>query len=87
MRAFERLRRPAAASTFRCMTIGRAFVGCAIIGCGLAGCEKNTSDAPAALEPCKAIGQRCEYAPGKLGACVLRDGCQGDDCFVCQSQH
>ena len=56
-------------------------------GCVLVGCEKTSSDAPAALEPCKEVGQRCEYAPGKLGACVLRDGCQGDHCFVCQSQH
>jgi hypothetical protein len=36
---------------------------------------------------CTAFGQRCEYAPGKLGACVKRDDCTGNDCFVCQSQH
>jgi hypothetical protein len=56
-------------------------------GLGAGGCQKTSSDAPAALAPCKEVGQRCEYAPGKLGACVVRDGCQGDDCFVCQSQH
>jgi hypothetical protein len=51
------------------------------------GCEKTKHEAPAQLEPCREVGQRCEFAPGKLGACVLRDGCRGDACFVCQSQH
>jgi hypothetical protein len=59
----------------------------ALIGGAHVGCEKTSHDAPAALEPCKEVGQRCEYAPGKLGACVLRDGCRGASCFVCQSQH
>lgn len=67
-------------------TVGYLVLASAVTGCVL-GCEKTASDAPAALEPCKEVGQRCEYAPGKLGACVLRDGCQGDRCFVCQSQH
>jgi len=75
---FARQRRHAAAL---------GLFGGALAGGALVGCEKTSSDAPAALEPCKEVGQRCEYAPGKLGACVLRDGCQGDRCFVCQSQH
>lgn len=54
----------------------------------MAACPEHAStDTPAALSPCKEVGQRCEYAPGKLGTCVVRDDCQGDDCFVCQSQH
>jgi hypothetical protein len=36
---------------------------------------------------CTEFGQQCEFAPGKLGACVVRDGCTGDDCLLCQSQH
>jgi hypothetical protein len=40
-----------------------------------------------AKAPCKEVGQRCEFAPGKLGSCVLVDGCRGPSCFVCQSQH
>ena len=65
------------------------LAGASIVACGVlaSGCEKASSDAPAALAPCKEVGQRCEYAPGKLGSCVLRDGCRGDACFVCQSQH
>jgi hypothetical protein len=47
--------------------------------------------APAKKEPlpttCKSIGQNCEFSPGKLGTCVLRDECTGNDCYVCQSQH
>ena len=51
------------------------------------GCEKTRHEAPPSPAPCREVGQRCEFAPGKLGACVVRDGCRGDDCFVCQSQH
>jgi hypothetical protein len=48
----------------------------------------QTSDAPAETNaPCKEVGQRCEFAPGKLGSCVVRDDCGGANCFVCQSQH
>ena len=67
---------------------GGWLVAVLVTPCAVAsGCEKASNDAPAALAPCKEVGQRCEYAPGKLGACVLRDGCRGDACFVCQSQH
>ncbi len=36
---------------------------------------------------CARFGQTCEVAPGKLGTCVPRTGCAGDDCLICQSQH
>jgi hypothetical protein len=36
---------------------------------------------------CSEFGQQCEFAPGKLGACVVRDGCTGDGCLHCQAQH
>jgi hypothetical protein len=50
------------------------------------GCpEQTTSPTPNA--PCREVGQRCEYAPGKLGSCVLDDNCKGPSCYVCQSQH
>ena len=43
----------------------------------------------AAPAPCTKFGDNCEFAPGKLGSCVVRDGCTGggSECFVCQSQH
>jgi len=54
----------------------------------LCGCpEQVQNDAPALNAPCREVGQRCEVSPGKLGSCVLVDGCRGADCFVCQSQH
>lgn len=64
-----------------------ALVWLALVCAVASGCEKASTDSPAPPAPCKAVGQRCEYAPGKLGTCVLRDGCVGDACFVCQSQH
>jgi hypothetical protein len=50
-------------------------------------CPERNATPPAPLPPCSQVGQRCEFSPGKLGACVLRDDCRGNDCFVCQSQH
>jgi len=44
-------------------------------------------DAPKGPGPCAKFGDSCEFSPGKLGSCVVRDGCTGADCFVCQSQH
>jgi hypothetical protein len=59
---------------------------CAILGFLAAGCPE--SGKPRA-EPkrCQRFGDTCEFAPGKLGACVQKDGCTGNDCLVCQSQH
>ncbi|HEY8944546.1 MAG TPA: hypothetical protein VIM73_09795 [Polyangiaceae bacterium] len=47
----------------------------------------SSKHAPPKPKACTAFGQQCEYAPGKLGACVIRDGCTGEGCYVCQSQH
>lgn len=55
---------------------------------GLA-CPEHVSvgDEPLTSAPCAAVGQRCEVSPGKLGSCVLIDGCRQANCYVCQSQH
>jgi hypothetical protein len=51
----------------------------------LSGCSgKSVKKSPV---PCVEFGQRCEFAPGKLGTCVVREQCSGKDCFHCQSQH
>jgi hypothetical protein len=50
------------------------------------GSSKGTTKENAA-EPCKKVGDTCEYSPGKLGSCVLQDSCTAAYCFVCQSQH
>jgi len=53
-----------------------------------AGCpEHGSSSSSETLPPCKEVGQRCMFAPGKFGSCVLRDNCAQSDCYVCQSQH
>lgn len=49
-------------------------------------CSGGTVKKPPAKR-CTEFGQQCEVSPGKLGACVVRHGCTGDDCLVCQSQH
>ena len=36
---------------------------------------------------CKKFGEICQFAPGKLGSCVIREPCPSGDCLVCQSQH
>lgn len=54
------------------------------------GCPDRTHERRgSALPPCTKFGDSCEFAPGKLGSCVLRDGCtaSGSECFTCQSQH
>jgi len=56
----------------------------------LAGCPQGNEGkkgAPAAQTACTKVGQSCEVTPGKLGTCVVRDGCTEANCFVCQSQH
>jgi hypothetical protein len=59
----------------------------ALISLSSAGCPEQASTPPEAKAPCREVGQRCEFAPGKLGSCVVNDNCQGPNCFVCQSQH
>jgi len=53
-----------------------------------AACTPKDKPSGHASDPakCTAVGQTCEYSPGKLGTCVSRDDCT-TDCFVCQSQH
>ena len=53
------------------------------------GCRERVSGADGAppLVACAEVGQRCEVSPGKLGSCVLIDGCRQGSCYVCQSQH
>jgi hypothetical protein len=68
----------------------------------LAACGKNDLQS-AAPGPCTRMGQNCEFLPGKLGTCVVKN--PGSDsppassasspteptiptsCLVCQSQH
>ncbi len=56
----------------------------------LAGCPGSKSGAASSqLPPCHKFGDSCEFLPGKLGSCVVKDGCEsgGPECFKCQSQH
>jgi hypothetical protein len=53
----------------------------------LGGCPSNGANKGSGLPPCSKFGDNCEFSPGKLGSCVVRDGCTGDHCFTCQSQH
>ena len=57
----------------------------------LTACPGGNHDKPhgSALPPCTKFGDNCEFSPGKLGSCVMRDGCAtgGTECYVCQSQH
>lgn len=59
---------------------------CAAGALVLAGCPggNTTKKSP---EPCRELGQQCEFAPGKLGACSYRANCTGAGCLYCQSQH
>jgi hypothetical protein len=52
----------------------------------LAGCPGGNAPKKAP-EPCRELGQQCEFAPGKLGACSYRANCTGPSCLYCQSQH
>jgi hypothetical protein len=54
------------------------------------GCPARSHEkAHPSLAVCRKFGDSCEFLPGKLGSCVVRDGCtgSGSECFVCQSQH
>jgi hypothetical protein len=67
--------------TFRMLFL--AILGLFVTACPAKSVKKD-SGPPA---QCTTFGQRCEFSPGKLGACVVRDGCVGEGCLVCQSQH
>jgi hypothetical protein len=62
----------------------------AVLGAGLvltlAACPGGPS-VKKAPEPCRRLGQQCEFSPGKLGACSYRANCAGEGCLYCQSQH
>ena len=57
-----------------------------VLALALGGCPRGaaTKKAP---EACTELGQQCEFAPGKLGACSYKTNCQGAGCLYCQSQH
>jgi len=65
----------------------RSLALAALLAATLSGCPRGpTSQKPP--EPCKELGQQCEFAPGKLGACSYKTDCNGGpDCLYCQSQH
>jgi hypothetical protein len=52
-----------------------------------AACPPHSENKSSGLPPCSKFGDTCEFSPGKLGSCVMKDGCTGDACFTCQSQH
>lgn len=58
----------------------------AFLGLTLAACPGGSS-VKKAPEPCRQLGQQCEFSPGKLGACSYRANCAGAGCLYCQSQH
>lgn len=60
------------------------FVG--LLGGSVMGCPGQASS-PRATEPCRKLGEQCQFEPGKLGACSYRANCDGPDCLYCQSQH
>ena len=62
-------------------------LACCFIAVVLVACRQRTDPKVTAPGPCKQFGQTCEYSPGKLGSCVVKDDCTGPNCFVCQSQH
>jgi hypothetical protein len=53
----------------------------------LCGCPGGAHEHGTGLPPCTKFGDNCEFSPGKLGSCVVRDGCTEGNCFTCQSQH
>jgi hypothetical protein len=71
-------------------TLGLIIALISFIALGLTGCPPGAHDkSHASLPPCTKFGDNCEFSPGKLGSCVMRDGCTaaGSECYVCQSQH
>jgi hypothetical protein len=60
------------------------FFACLVLGVALGGCPGGKAQK---IEPCRRFGQTCEVSPGKLGTCVERTNCTGEDCLLCQSQH
>lgn len=65
----------------------RSFLCCLLL-ISLTGCPAG-SKTQQRLPPCSKFGDNCEFSPGKLGSCIVKDGCTSGapDCFTCQSQH
>jgi hypothetical protein len=61
------------------------FVAIALCA-GLLGCPRGASTKKEP-EPCRELGQQCQFDAGKLGACAYKANCQGAGCLYCQSQH
>jgi hypothetical protein len=36
---------------------------------------------------CKKFGDPCEFSTNKLGSCMEKEKCVGENCLFCQSQH
>jgi hypothetical protein len=57
----------------------------------VAACDQGTRASPPQTGPlpCTKMGQNCEFSPGKLGTCVIKEPCTTAEasCLVCQSQH
>ena len=66
--------------------IGRAAVFAVSLAVLLCGCPRGTATKKEP-EPCKQLGQQCQFEPGKLGACSYRANCSSGNCLYCQSQH
>jgi len=48
----------------------------------------NESRRQVAVAACQKEGDRCEFAPGKLGLCTPKtEGCTGSECLTCVSLH
>jgi hypothetical protein len=66
------------------------FIALTLALTALAGCRKGSPDgsrnAPAAV--CAKAGDRCEFAPGKIGLCTAKpEGCDNGPCLTCVSLH
>jgi hypothetical protein len=58
-----------------------------LVACTPTGAAPVSDAGGAPSSKCARFGQTCELSPGKLGTCVERTSCTGDDCLICQSQH
>ncbi|GAC1580210.1 MAG: hypothetical protein NVS3B20_11080 [Polyangiales bacterium] len=54
-----------------------------------AGCPSSGMNKDKPSEVCIKTGEKCTFAPGKLGVCteVEQGGCANPPCFICASQH
>jgi len=56
------------------------------------GCSRPSASSDGTRQPevrgCVKEGDRCEFAPGKIGLCTAKpEGCNGDPCLTCVSLH